>query len=142
MKTRFVLKVKFDSYTGNFHRQFNTYVFGRDSYGFYRSLVPKENVEVFNEIADKFDYVYDEYGENFSQIANYEDTLEPLEIHIFFTENPEKYLNFITNRLESFPDALQENEKKRLRKKVEKVKIITVELYQEEINETKIKTIK
>jgi hypothetical protein len=118
---RYKLIVKTNSYTGNFHREFNAYVFGchsdcahewvedlnksfdKESKGIFSDNVD-DNTDAFFELYHHF---YDEYGSNISELSDFGGNgVGTLGITVYFDKDPTKYLPFFMKRIESFPCAL------------------------------------
>ena len=105
------LVVLFDSYTGNYHKQFNAFVLG------VGQDYPDKDIDRLVKIAEKalglknddaiddyqefFHYFHDEYGSNVSELSHYVKKEGTTGITVHFEKDPSKYIPIYMEQLAS-----------------------------------------
>jgi len=131
------LIVLFDSYTGNFHKEFNAFVIGAGmdypdkDIDRLATLAEKalglKNDDDIDEYQDMLYYFHDEYGSNVSALSDYVEGEGTMGITVSFKHDPTKYIPRYMEQLAS------------IRSICPKVgKCLKVELIQETITEKTI----
>lgn len=106
------LRVLFDSYTGNFQKEFNAFILGvgpefpDENIDKLASLAEKalglKNDDAIDDYQDILYYSYDEYGCNVSELSHYEEDEGAMGITVSFTKDPSKYIPIYMERLATF----------------------------------------
>lgn len=106
------MAVVFDSYTGNFHKEFNAFVIGAGMdypdkdidrlVKIAEKALKLKTDDDIDEYQDMLYYFHDEYGSNVSALSDYDKKDGTMGITVSFKHDPTKYIPIYMKQLEKF----------------------------------------